>query len=144
MVDTRGQVDGPSLSSSREQAGESCSGPSTTVNREPFLATGVPSTVSRVDENPMDAPNPLSQAGNPCEAKGRNGVQGGARLLRAYEVAAYLAISERKLWELTNRGDIPCVRMGRTVRYDPPDVRAWVRARKQRAGKSVGSRQGSN
>ncbi len=52
------------------------------------------------------------------------------RLLRANEAADTLAISTRKLWELTNRGEIPCVRIGRLVRYDPADLQAWIERKK--------------
>lgn len=38
-------------------------------------------------------------------------------LLTAREAAAALAISERKLWELTSGGIIRVVRIGRSVRY---------------------------
>lgn len=39
------------------------------------------------------------------------------RLLRPREAADLLAISERTLWALTKQGVIPCVRLGRSVRY---------------------------
>jgi excisionase family DNA binding protein len=41
-----------------------------------------------------------------------------------------LAIGERTLWELTRRGVIPCVRIGRAVRCSPLDLEAWIEARK--------------
>lgn len=53
-------------------------------------------------------------------------------LLRPREAADALAISERKLWELTRCGEVPAVRIGRAVRYDPRDLRRWIDA--QRAG----------
>jgi excisionase family DNA binding protein len=46
------------------------------------------------------------------------------------ETAAALSISERTLWKLTNAGDIPCVRIGRAVRYDPADVSRWIERQK--------------
>ena len=49
------------------------------------------------------------------------------------EAAKALGISERKLWDVTNQGAIPCVRIGRAVRYDPADIRAWIDAQKKRA-----------
>jgi excisionase family DNA binding protein len=52
-------------------------------------------------------------------------------LLRPREAARALAISERTLWELTRRGEIPHVRLGRAVRYRPADLDAWAEARKQ-------------
>lgn len=47
------------------------------------------------------------------------------------QAAKALAISERKLWDLTDTGAIPCVRIGRAVRYDPSDIRAWIDAQKR-------------
>ena len=55
-------------------------------------------------------------------------------LLRAEQAAKALAISPRLLWTLTNDGTIPCVRIGRTVRYDPNDLTAWIKRQKQRSG----------
>jgi excisionase family DNA binding protein len=55
----------------------------------------------------------------------------GAVLLTARQAARALAISERKLWELTKQGQIPHVRVGRAVRYRPADLDAWAEARKQ-------------
>jgi len=53
-------------------------------------------------------------------------------LLRPREAADVLAISPRKLWELTNRGEIPCIRIGRSVRYDPDDLKKWIDANKRK------------
>ncbi len=52
------------------------------------------------------------------------------QLLKPAEAARSLAISERKLWGLTKCGEIPCVRIGRSVRYDPRDLASWIEARK--------------
>jgi len=49
-------------------------------------------------------------------------------LVNAVDAASMLAISPRKLWELTNCGEIPSVRIGRAVRYKPTDLCAWVDA----------------
>ena len=51
-------------------------------------------------------------------------------LLRPRDAARALAVSERTLWELTRRGVIPCVRLGRAVRYDPGDLRAFIEEQK--------------
>ena len=56
-------------------------------------------------------------------------------LLRPSDAAEALAISPRKLWELTNCGDIPCIRIGRAVRYDPVDLRNWIEMQKHKKGK---------
>jgi predicted DNA-binding transcriptional regulator AlpA len=47
-------------------------------------------------------------------------------LLKPDAAAKALAISASKLWQLTNCGDVRCVRIGRAVRYDPADLRAWI------------------
>ena len=72
------------------------------------------------DQQPV---TPVDDVAGPCLA------------LRPKDAARALAIGERKLWELTNRGDIPCFRIGRAVRYDPVDLRNWITAQKQRRAK---------
>jgi len=37
-----------------------------------------------------------------------------------------LSIGDRRLWELTNCNAIPSRRIGRSVRYEPSELRAWV------------------
>ena len=56
-------------------------------------------------------------------------------LLTVKEACVVLAISARKLWEMTNRGEIPHVRIGRSVRYDPEDLPAWIERRKNKGGR---------
>jgi excisionase family DNA binding protein len=51
-------------------------------------------------------------------------------LLSAREAAESLSISPRKLWSMTNSGEIPCVRFGRSVRYDLLDLQAWIESQK--------------
>jgi excisionase family DNA binding protein len=53
------------------------------------------------------------------------------RLLPPKKAAAYLAISERKLWSLTTvEKRIPAVRFGRCVRYDLTDLDTFIAAAK--------------
>jgi len=49
-------------------------------------------------------------------------------LVDAKQASAMLAISERTLWQHSNTGAIPRVRVGRAVRYRPSDLHAWVDA----------------
>ena len=51
-------------------------------------------------------------------------------LWKAPEAARALALSERTLWTMANTGQIPSVRQGRAVRYDPADLRAWIKRKK--------------
>ncbi|UCD51439.1 MAG: helix-turn-helix domain-containing protein [Phycisphaerales bacterium] len=52
-------------------------------------------------------------------------------LLTARQTARLLSISERSLYSLTKAGDLPAVRIGRSVRYDPADIRAWIEGAKK-------------
>lgn len=54
-------------------------------------------------------------------------------LLRPHEAAAALSISERALWTLTATGKLSAVRIGRSKRYDPADLRAWIESQKNHA-----------
>ncbi len=51
-------------------------------------------------------------------------------LLTVREAAGLLRISDRTLWTLTSQGEIPSVRVGRSVRYDPVDLTRWIDAQK--------------
>lgn len=51
-------------------------------------------------------------------------------LLRPREAAQMLAVSERTLWSLTAAGQIPHVRLRRSVRYPIDDIRAWIHEQK--------------
>ena len=53
-------------------------------------------------------------------------------LLTVREAAGLLRISERTLFTLTKDGQIPSVRVGRGVRYDPGDLASWIEERKTR------------
>jgi predicted DNA-binding transcriptional regulator AlpA len=52
-------------------------------------------------------------------------------LWKAKQAARFLAISERHLWTLTQRGEVPAIRLGDCVRYDPADLRALIANCKQ-------------
>jgi len=54
-------------------------------------------------------------------------------LLKPAEAAKALSISESKLWSMTAGREIPCVRIGKAVRYDVEDLRAWIEQHKQPA-----------
>jgi hypothetical protein len=54
------------------------------------------------------------------------------KLLRPREAANRLAISERQLWAQTDpRGPIPCVRIGKSVRYSPDAVQRFIDEQEQ-------------
>lgn len=47
-------------------------------------------------------------------------------LLTPAEAAAALRISPRLLWSKTKVGLIPCIRIGKTVRYSPKALQEWI------------------
>lgn len=53
-------------------------------------------------------------------------------LVKAPEAAKALSLSERTLWTLAKRGEIPRVLHGRAVLYDPRDLLAWIDRKKTR------------
>lgn len=55
-------------------------------------------------------------------------------LVTAREAAKALAVSPRTLWGLTACGDLACVRIGRAVRYDIADLKAFIAKRKEPNG----------
>ncbi len=51
-----------------------------------------------------------------------------ALLLKPAEAEAVLRMGARTLWSLTHCDAIPSRRIGRSVRYCPRELQAWVRA----------------
>ncbi|MBN1514323.1 MAG: helix-turn-helix domain-containing protein [Phycisphaerae bacterium] len=49
--------------------------------------------------------------------------------LRPREAAEALGLSPRTLWSLTARGDLSCIKVGRSVRYSLEGLREWLRAK---------------
>ncbi len=56
------------------------------------------------------------------------------RLLKANEAAEQLAIGPRKLWELTNTGELKSIKIGRAVRYHPDDLADFIAKHRGRRG----------
>ena len=50
------------------------------------------------------------------------------RLVNVAEVAGYLSCSERHVWNLTARGDLPAYRLGAITRLRVEDLEAFVNA----------------
>jgi excisionase family DNA binding protein len=47
-------------------------------------------------------------------------------LLTYRQAAKVLGVTERTIWTLVDRGALPVVRFGRSVRIDPADLRAFI------------------
>ena len=48
------------------------------------------------------------------------------RLIKCRQAAQYLAISERKLWQLTKDQRVPAIKFDRVVRYDIADLDEFI------------------
>lgn len=53
-------------------------------------------------------------------------------LLTTKEVASMLAICERKLFSMRSSAELRCIRIGRSVRYDPREVAAFLERQRDR------------
>ena len=99
----------------------------------PTQPTPAKPVAPEITENPAP-PGPPSEAEHAEPASGNaplpERVKPDILLLTEREAAEVLAISPRKLWELRMCGKIPCVRIGRAVRYDPADLKAWITQQK--------------
>ena len=58
------------------------------------------------------------------------------KLLTVSNVADLLSISKSLVYDLVERGDLPCVSVGKSkgYRFDPDDVRAFTQQRKTKNG----------
>ena len=59
--------------------------------------------------------------------------EGPAPLLTYRQVAKLLAVSERTIFTLAKRGDLPGVKIGGQVRFDPRDLESFIERQKQSA-----------
>lgn len=59
-------------------------------------------------------------------------IQAVERLMTYQEAAKVLGITDRTLWELVRKGEIRNVRVGRSVRIDPADLRQFIQDSKSK------------
>jgi excisionase family DNA binding protein len=52
-------------------------------------------------------------------------------LMTVEDVARFLGVHEKTIYDWAARGWLPCVRVGSRLRFDPRDVNRWVSARKE-------------
>lgn len=65
------------------------------------------------------------------------GTQGVEPLLTYREAGRRLGVTDRTVWTLVDRGELPAVRFGHCVRIDPCDLRAFIeRAKRNGEGRS--------
>ena len=49
------------------------------------------------------------------------------KLLRAFEVGERLGMTEPQVFRLARENILPCVRVGRSVRFDSDVIEEWIR-----------------
>ena len=49
--------------------------------------------------------------------------------LRANDIAEMLDLSEKQIYKMAATGEIPSLRIANSVRFDPHDFAAWLKAR---------------
>ena len=52
------------------------------------------------------------------------------RLITSKEAARYLSISDRHLWAIMAAGDLPCIKLGHSVRYAIDDLDGYIESRR--------------
>jgi len=55
-----------------------------------------------------------------------------SRLLNAQEVAAALNMGLSTVYQLVERGELPSIRIGRSVRFRPEDLEKFIESKAQR------------
>ncbi|UCE02545.1 MAG: helix-turn-helix domain-containing protein [Candidatus Latescibacterota bacterium] len=56
---------------------------------------------------------------------------GKQRLLTVSEVAQFLGVHAKTVYVWARRGLLPCIRLGRSIRFVPDDILRWISARKE-------------
>jgi len=51
------------------------------------------------------------------------------RLWTVKDVATYLGVSKSWVYQHAEAGDLPCLRVGALLRFDPDAIRTWARHR---------------
>jgi len=54
-------------------------------------------------------------------------VEGKKEALRVEEVARILNVSIKKIYRMAANGQIPCLKISHSIRFDPHDIAVWLR-----------------
>ena len=97
------------------------------------------STTNRTDA--PQTPHATPATSNPSEARPATpGTAKGTPAvpllgLRPREAAAAMGLSERLLWSMTNRGEIPHLHIGRAIIYPVDLLREWMREQAEKGAR---------
>jgi len=59
-------------------------------------------------------------------------------LIRPDELAAGMKVAQGTVYLWVERGTIPFLRIGKCIRFEPEDIKEWLRAKRQSATKAPG------
>lgn len=84
--------------------------------------------VSRLRHELQDMANSGSGngGGSPGNGGGNSSARIQPRLLNSKQAAVYISRSQSALSKLVHRGEIPCVKHGRNLRFDRLDLDNWI------------------
>jgi len=57
-------------------------------------------------------------------------------LLSTEQTSKILGVTIRTLFTITQRGDLPCIKVGRSVRYDTRDLESYLKQNKSQGKES--------
>lgn len=60
-----------------------------------------------------------------------DGVSMAEGLLTVRELARYLQLNEKTVYEWVGEGRLPCIRLGNRIRFAPNDITRWLASRKE-------------
>lgn len=55
------------------------------------------------------------------------------KLMTVKQVMTFLSCSRTWVYDAAARGELPCLRLGSMLRFDPEQIDEWLRSRRQRA-----------
>jgi excisionase family DNA binding protein len=102
-------------------------------------------TVGLTDGREALCPRPRAQAARSlarnahCSGKDRTMSSDEDRLWDAKDVASYLKVSRSWVYHRAEGGELPCLRIGGLLRFDPEAVRAFARGLTAAGGRVVRS-----
>ncbi|MCC6348318.1 MAG: helix-turn-helix domain-containing protein [Candidatus Eisenbacteria bacterium] len=91
--------------------------------------SGIPSRIRASHAELLDL-GPAGSVEAPQLAPQRPSIVDESHLLTLGDVAEYLRVSPRTVRRLMRRG-LPCIRFGRSVRFEPKAVSRWLEARQE-------------
>ena len=107
------------------------------VERPPLDSGGYLS--AREETRPMEAAiDPAAGKRYPEQPRGQPGFRPtvAGPLLKTEEAANYLAISPRQVQYLSDRGELPCIKMATSTRYSPADLDEFIDQCRRKGGRS--------